>query len=123
ASAATSGRGTYEGLDGARVAPWKRRVHRPVGPDQCDLGALPHPQRHVVEQRSPVRECVAHAVDLEMTHGAILPLPRGPAKRVSPGQRPEAMVAQWSRALAAGSPQPGALAKVKGDSRHPRSTD
>ena len=39
-----------------------------VRPDESDLGALPHPERDVVEQHPPVRQLVADSCDVDVSH-------------------------------------------------------
>ena len=61
-----------------------------VGADQRDLGALPHPERDVVEQHPAVRELVAHTRDVHVTHGS--------DSRLSTGDRsPGLRRAVWTR--------------------------
>ncbi len=48
--------------------PEQRRLAGTVGPDQRDLGALTHPERHVVEQHPPVRQLEPHSSDIHVTH-------------------------------------------------------
>ena len=59
--------------------PQQRGLAGAVGADQRDLGALPDPERDVVEQHPPVRQLVAHPGDVDVSHvAAILRHQRGP---------------------------------------------
>ena len=48
--------------------PQQRRLAGAVRADQRDLGALADPERHVVEQHSPVRQLVPDSGDVHMSH-------------------------------------------------------
>ena len=59
--------------------PQQRGLPGAVRADQRDLGALAHQERHIGQQLTPIGQHIAHAGDIHVTHGSILPgrCPRG----------------------------------------------
>jgi hypothetical protein len=56
----------------ARDHPQQRGLARPVRPDERDLRAVRDPERHVGEQRAPVRQPVLDAHRLDVSHAAMV---------------------------------------------------
>ena len=59
-----------------------------VGADQRDLGALPDPERHVLEQHPAVGQLVAHSGDVHVSHEDRFSRDGGPARTSISGDPP-----------------------------------
>ena len=93
--------------------PQQGGLARPVGADQRHLGALPHPERHLVEQDPPVRQLVAHTGDVDVTHAHhCRRTSPGCRTRMSTSRRPRALESGASRGLL-GSTGPGRAGRVR----------